>query len=240
MKLPEACYKAAFSPYKRLSMLKPEEIKSTMRSAFIRWGLPHRIKIDNGYPFKPIRSKELPSLSMLWWAGLGIDPTLNSLATPQENGMVEGLHNITFRWVNPQLYDQPDQLQAALDEVCRQQRETYRIRAKGDKTRKELYPELEQNSRKYHDDLFDLSKVKDYLAKFVFVRKVSSNRNITFAGVKIAVRQSRKYPYMSLTYQPEKELWQIRTPQGELIKESGKPRITEDKILNFIPLSKNL
>ncbi|MEM7373794.1 MAG: hypothetical protein AAF587_34545 [Bacteroidota bacterium] len=60
-----------------------------MISAFIRWGLSQRIKIDNDYPFKPIRSKELPSLSVLWWIGLGRDATLNSLASPQENGAGE-------------------------------------------------------------------------------------------------------------------------------------------------------
>ena len=141
-----------------------------MVTAFGRWGLPQRIKIDNGYPFKPIRSRELPSLPMLWWIGLGIDATLNNLASPQENGTVEGLQNITNRWVNPQSFHTCEQLQIAMREVCRRQRETYRIRAKGDQTRQELYPELEQNTRTYDPKQFDLNRVKAYMAKFVFIR----------------------------------------------------------------------
>lgn len=220
-------------------MINPEELKSLMISAFIRWGLPQRIKIDNGYPFKPIRSKELPSLSMLWWIGLGIDATLNSLASPQENGTVEGLQGIAYRWVNPKLYYHPDQLQTALEEICRQQRETYRIRTKEDKTRKELYPELEQNQRTYSSDLFELERVKAYLAQFVFIRKAGKNRAISFAGCKIYVGTQDESPHLSFTYNREKDCWEIRTQQGKIIKESVNPKITAHKIQHFIPLSKN-
>ena len=210
-----------------------------MVQAFDRWGLPLRIKIDNGYPFKPIRSKELPSLPMLWWIGLGIDATLNNLASPQENGTVEGLQGITNRWVNPQSIHSAEQLQVALSEICRQQRETFRIRAKGDKTRKELFPELELNPRKYHTSQFDLNRVKDYLTQFVFIRKSIPNRTVSLAGCKIYVGSKHHNPNLSITYNAIKELWEIRNQQGDLIKESVKPQITAHKILNLIPLSKN-
>ena len=240
MKQPVRCSKAAFSPYAKLSMIPSAALKADLESAFRRWGLPQRIKIDNGYPFKPIRSKELPSLSMLWWIGLGIDATLNNLGSPQENGTVEGLQQITYRWANPASFSNVDQLQKALSKICRQQRETYRIRAKGDKTRLELYPDLEQNPRKYSPQMFDLEKVKQYMARFVFIRKTGSSGVVSIAGTKINVGRNHANPFLSVTYNPDKDIWQVKSAEGKLIRESILPSITEKKILNFIPLSKNV
>jgi hypothetical protein len=42
------------------------------RQVFVRWGLPDRVRVDNGYPWGTPR--DLPSELALWLIGLGVEP----------------------------------------------------------------------------------------------------------------------------------------------------------------------
>lgn len=215
------------------------EAKAMMEKAFYRWGLPRRIKIDNGYPFVNIRSLDLPSLLVLWWIGLGIEVTFNRPATPQQNGTVEGLQNISNRWVNPALYSSAAELQLAMDEVVRRQRETYRIPSKGHKTRAELYPELEKNLKMYDPGAFSIQRVKEYLAQQVFERHVGPKGSISFSSCTIYLGYKYRKQTVTVTYDPLNSTWIVRSVKGQDLLVMEKPFITEQHILNLIPISKN-
>jgi transposase InsO family protein len=59
--------------------------------AFQEYGLPTRIRSDNGVPFATQALGRLSALSV-WWVRLGILPDLTEPASPQQNGRHERMH----------------------------------------------------------------------------------------------------------------------------------------------------
>lgn len=71
------------------------------RHLFREFGLPRRIRSDNGHPFA---SKALAGLSQLsvWWIELGIFPELIEPGKPQQNGRLERFHKtLKLRTASP-------------------------------------------------------------------------------------------------------------------------------------------
>jgi putative transposase len=64
---------------------------AVFRRAFRRYGLPERIRTDNGEPFAAASLGRLSRLSV-WWIRLGIYPELIAPASPQQNGTHERMH----------------------------------------------------------------------------------------------------------------------------------------------------
>jgi transposase InsO family protein len=58
---------------------------------FRKYGLPERIRTDNGVPFATVSLARLSSLSA-WWVRLGILPELIEPGKPQQNGRHERMH----------------------------------------------------------------------------------------------------------------------------------------------------
>jgi len=75
------------------SVLRPDEThcRPHFERAFQEFGLPNRIRSDNGPPFA---SKALGGLSRLsvWWLQLGIEPERIEPGKPQQNGRHERFH----------------------------------------------------------------------------------------------------------------------------------------------------
>jgi transposase InsO family protein len=61
------------------------------RRAFAAYGMPDRIRTDNGEPFAAASLGRLSRLSV-WWIRLGIHPELIAPASPQQNGAHERMH----------------------------------------------------------------------------------------------------------------------------------------------------
>lgn len=61
------------------------------RHLFRQYGLPRRIRSDNGHPFATTAIAGLSQLSV-WWIELGITPELIEPGQPQQNGRHERLH----------------------------------------------------------------------------------------------------------------------------------------------------
>jgi putative transposase len=65
--------------------------KAVFEKAFRNFGLPERIRTDNGVPFATVSLARLSSLSA-WWIRLGILPELIEPGKPQQNGRHERMH----------------------------------------------------------------------------------------------------------------------------------------------------
>lgn len=65
--------------------------KPVFEKAFREFGLPDRIRTDNGVPFATVSLARLSSLSA-WWIRLGILPELIEPGKPQQNGRHERMH----------------------------------------------------------------------------------------------------------------------------------------------------
>ena len=65
--------------------------QSVFRRLFREFGLPHRIRTDNGVPFATVSLARLSRLSA-WWVRLGVLPELIEPGCPQQNGRHERMH----------------------------------------------------------------------------------------------------------------------------------------------------
>lgn len=212
----------------------------SVNKAFKRWGLPEYIKIDNGQPFVNPNYRNLPTKAKLWWIGLGIKVKQNPPRLPQENGIVECLQGTCHRWTNPISCNSVKELQKSLDEVSDFQRDNYEIPALKNKTRLELYPELESNPRKYDPNDFSIDKVYEYLARKVWQRKIRFIGNITFFNQTIHIGRPFGGMETFITFDPEEKQWIFRSKDGTLLKTSKKVVPQKEDFLDcFTTVSKN-
>jgi putative transposase len=69
------------------------DAKAVFTKIFREFGLPDRIRTDNGVPFATVSLARLSSLSA-WWIRLGIVPELIEPGKPQQNGRHERMHRM--------------------------------------------------------------------------------------------------------------------------------------------------
>jgi putative transposase len=74
-----------------LSSTKINEAKPIFTRIFKEYGLPTRIRTDNGVPFATNTLARLSQLSA-WWVRLGVLPELIEPGKPQQNGRYERMH----------------------------------------------------------------------------------------------------------------------------------------------------
>src|SRR5947209_19752233 len=116
-------YRRPFSPRGRWSQVDPRATQTALRKALARWGLPERLRVDNGAPWGS--RGDLPTDLVCWLAGLGVAVTDNPPRRPQANGVVERFQGVGKMWAEPSSCDSPAELQRRLDVVDRWQRERY-------------------------------------------------------------------------------------------------------------------
>jgi transposase InsO family protein len=68
-----------------------EESRTVFTRLFKEYGLPQRIRTDNGVPFAAATLGRLSKLSV-WWIKLGVMPELIEPGKPQQNGKHERMH----------------------------------------------------------------------------------------------------------------------------------------------------
>jgi hypothetical protein len=168
----------------------PERTVATLRRAFARWGLPGRIRVDNGYPW--ISTGDLPTELGLWLLGLGIDLVANRARRPQDNGVVESAQRTGKRWADPPQCGSAAELQRQLDAMDRHQRDGFPDAAH---SRSRLFPALAHSGRIYRRaaeaSLWQQERLYAKLAAYAVVRQVNARGLISVYGRNYAV--ARKY-----------------------------------------------
>ncbi len=74
-----------------LSSTRVADSQPVFRRLFQEYGLPSRIRTDNGAPFATVSLARLSALSA-WWVRLGVLPELIEPGCPQQNGRHERMH----------------------------------------------------------------------------------------------------------------------------------------------------
>lgn len=85
-----------------------ESAQPVYQRAFEEFGLPKRMRSDNGSPFASASLTGLTRLSV-WWIKLGIEPDLTDPGNPQQNGRLERFHRTLMETVDPRAADFPGQ-----------------------------------------------------------------------------------------------------------------------------------
>jgi len=204
-----------------------------INKSFERWGLPKSIKVDNGHPFVNPNGRDSPTKAILWWVGLGIEVIQNTPRCPQQNGIVESLQGTMCRWSNPKGQQDIGSLEKRLNEESDFQRNHYQIRSRNNKTRIELYPELENNDRLYDSNEFDMKLVYKYLSKKILKRRVGTNGVVKFLKQQICIGSQYFGLSVTITFDPIEIQWMIRKEDGTLLKTTTRGVPLEKEIVDF-------
>lgn len=95
-----------------------QDARESFERVFGQYGLPQRIRSDNGAPFASTAVAGLSRLAV-WWIRLGIRPERIERGKPQQNGRHERMHRTLKQALGKEPVADRAQLQARLDEFVR-------------------------------------------------------------------------------------------------------------------------
>lgn len=223
-----------------MRQVNPLDAKQAVEKAFYRWGLPKRMRFDNGYPFANTNEPTVPTALSLWLVSLGIDVIFNRPHSPQQNGSVECTQRISSKWSGASKCVNTDELQSALDKASHEHIHVLRQRSKADTTRIERHPELENNDRLYHPNEIQPQRVKEYLSKFVWRRTVYSNGRITMFGKQWAIGTKYAQQEVIILYDKGANKWNATVGNRIATISFDGPDLSKEAIANLTIFSKNL
>lgn len=233
MKSQVVCSKQWFFPHYHINEVNVSAVQQTMQQVFEQWGLPRYIRVDNGKPFGDPQRCSIPALG-LWLIGLGIEVVWNRPRSPKDNATVERMQSTTSRWVEVERCAGCAELQTKLDRVAILQREQYQVRRLGNKSRKEVYPELWSNSRTYSAKAaFDLSRVGTYLSQVNFTRNTNKIGAFTFYAQQVYVGRAHIHQTLCLQYDTESNRFRLTDQTNTTIGYIQADNFSADNILSL-------
>lgn len=237
--------KHPFFPYARINQVPTCLIRDTLICIFKKWGKPKAIRVDNGEPFGSSDPSTTTELA-LWLIGYGIHVIWNKPGCPQQNGKVERNQSTSKRWSEILTCTNFEMGQKRLDEAARVQRDDFPVSRLKNKTRKDVFEQLYHILRPWKDQDFDPNRVYSFLKTKKYVRKVSSNKQITHFGHQPHIGTSYKGQYVSLrleTIEQNQEQsilnWLVYDAAGKFIKKIDASYLSKQNLLNFNVMSKN-
>jgi transposase InsO family protein len=210
------------------------QVQATLRGIFARWGLPQRLRVDNGAPWATWA--DLPPAFALWLIGLGIELIWNRPRRPQENAKVERCNGLIASWGDPATCADPAAWAAHLGQIVIIQREQYRPRKLG-QPRLLAYPELPHNPRAYPaagaTEPFELARVQQWLAQGRWPRLVSKIGQITFYGKAYRVGRAWAGEPVWLRFDAQTSEWVVEGKEGQELIRHAAEQITSERICNL-------
>jgi transposase len=205
-------------------------IQNGMRQVFARWGLPGRLRVDNGYPWGSLG--EFPSEMALWLIGLGIEVVWIPPACPQQNGVVERSQGIGQNWAEPQTCSDALELQQRCDKLDRRQREHYPHR--DGHSRMQVYPSLAHSGRKYSSRQeakhWDASLVWTVLAERVVKRRVDCTGKVSVYGRGRYVGKPYVGTQVYVSLDPLGPTWVIANEAGQQLRTQAAEELAAERI----------
>jgi hypothetical protein len=201
------------------------------RRAFAWWGLPDRVRVDNGYPWGTPR--DLPSELALWLIGLGVAPIWNPAGRPTSDPRVERCNGLTQQWGELHRCADGEEAAAVLAEVARIQREDYpAIRGRA---RMEAFPQLAAPRRAYRpadeEAMWDLSRVDAFLARACWRRRADTNGKISIYGHGRSVGRCWAGHEMVVRFDAPSRCWLVFGPDGGQVKSVPAMELTREPIM---------
>ena len=190
--------------------------------------------MDNGSPWGT--QSNLPSALGLWLVGLGIGLIYSRPARSTDNAVVERSHGVLAAWVAAITCADFAECQQRLEWAVTTQRERYRFC--GNQTRLEAYPLLQTNLRNYGPEedsrLWSLDRVRRYLAKFRFQRKVGKYGQVTLFANTYSVGRAYARPYILIHFDELTDQWVITDESGQDIRRHPAKELTYAQISQLI------
>jgi transposase InsO family protein len=202
------------------------EVQATLRGGFAEYGLPLQIQTDHEVVYTGSPSADFPSRFTLWLVGLGIEHLTSRTHCPTDQAQVERQHRTLadMGWK-----DQAVTTLAALQhslEACRQRyNHAYPVQAGHCQGQAPLVaqPHAQHSGRVYHSQLesvlFDMERVKVFLARSVWQRQVSAAGNVGVGDQLYSLGRGWAHQAVSVRYQPRTHTFRFENAAGVLIKD---------------------
>jgi hypothetical protein len=208
-------------------------VRAALRDLFGRWGLPGRLRVDNGQPWG--HSGDLPPALALWAIGLGVGMIWNRPYCPRDNARIERSHQTCQGWAEPERCADLSQLAAHLTRATTLQRERYP--AIGGQSRLAAFPALARGGRPYdparEGDDWDLGRVIAFLAQGSWARTVDAVGRISL--YRRALRVGRRYhgQRVMVRLDPAAHHWVITAADGQELARHPAEEISRERILSL-------
>jgi hypothetical protein len=190
-------------------------VQAQLRQAFTQWGLPARIRVDNGKPWGSW--SDLPPVLALWLIGLGIELLWIPVRRPQCNGVVERSQGTGKRWGDPASCDDAAQLQRELDEADRLQRELYPYVK--EQARLQVWPGLRHSGRAYRPRQeprqWQLQRVLGHLAGYAVKRRVDGTGLVSIYDRSYYVGALHRGKEVYVQLDPQTREWLVSDRNGQ-------------------------
>jgi hypothetical protein len=204
-----------------------------LRDAFGEWGLPDRMRLDNGHPWGSWN--DLPRALALWLIGLGVGMIWNDPCCPEENAKVERTRGVTPQWVEPPRCPDRTRLAPRLEWAVHMQREA--DPAIHGQARLEAHPALAQRRRPYTRDeegtLWDLSRVDAFLSRGVWRRSVSQTGQISLYNRNDRVGRNHAGKEVSVLFDATSRQWVIQDADGEELARHEAEQLRYERIMGL-------
>jgi hypothetical protein len=201
-----------------------------LRKAFVRWGLPGRIRVDNGTPWGATGG--LPTALALWLVGLGVGVTWNPPRRPRANAVVERSQGVGQSWLEPKTCASAAELQRRADEADAIQRGAYP--AFGPRTRLEAFPGLRHSGQRYsrrgEARRWDLQRVLDWLSGHTVSRRVSKDGKVSVYDRNLWVGRRWVDHQVWVGLDPEARMWLIMDANGAVLNQVAASELTPERI----------
>jgi hypothetical protein len=204
-----------------------------MRQAFARWGLPCRLRVDNGVPWGSWG--DFPTDLALWVIGLGVDVHWNNPSSPQENGVVERSQGTSNRWCEPWTCDTTAELQRRLDRMDRLYRECYPYQRR--LSRIAFFPGLAHSGRPYdpaqEPALWNWSRVTEHLATYVVTRHVDSTGQVSLYNQGHYVGKIHRGKEVYVMFDPNRTEWVIADHGGQQLRSLPAEMLSSQRVMDL-------
>jgi hypothetical protein len=209
----------------------PAAVREQLRLAFARWGLPRRLRVDNGAPWGS--TGDFPTELSLWLIGLGVEVHWNAPRSPEENGVVERSQGTSDRWCEPWTCATAEELQERLDRMDRLHREVYPYRE--GLSRSAYFPGLAHSVRPYAPDaegaLWQWSRVAEHLATYVLVRRVDRSGLVSLYNRGRYVGKIHQGKDVSVMYDPVDNEWLFTDPEGRQLRHQPADELSRERVM---------
>lgn len=195
-----------------------------------RWGIPQRIRFDNGSPWGT--QSVVPSALGLWLVGLGIALTYGRPACSTDNAVVERCHRLLVDWAEPEQCSSFSQCQQHLNWAVDRQRALYP--AVNGCSRLQAYPQLLTNPRRYRSQqdarLWDSQRVAAYLAQFIFQRKVEKYGQVSLFANSYSLGRCFARQIVEIRFDAHQLDWVFYSTTGQFLRRLPARELSYDLI----------
>jgi hypothetical protein len=201
-----------------------------LRRSFRRWGLPERLRVDNGAPWGS--RGDLPTDLVCWLAGMGVAVGANPPRCPQANGVVERGQGVGKQWCEPWTCGSDVELSRRLEAMDRVQREVYPARC--GQSRLAAYPGLKHSGRPYdprrEGATWDLQKVWDLVGTHRVPRQVDRGGKLSVYNRPYSVRPVWAGRTVWVGFDPVEGQWTFQDAQGHEIRRQVAKELSRESV----------